>query len=102
MRPEAGSIIGTAQGAIKKIHKITLRFWRTLWAKVGRDEDNDMDEVEFHQGPDLIGLSPELFEGDKTQEFDGDYDRNGFVRIICDEPLPFCLVGIISEGMTYD
>lgn len=101
VRVEAGSQIGTAQGAIKRIHQVLVRFYKTLAAKVGRDSSN-LETVVFRDGSTPMGYSPELFTGDKLIKIDGDYDRDGLVYIVQDQPLPFAVVSVIAEGQTYD
>lgn len=101
VRLEAGSQIGSAQGAIKRIHKLTVRLLKTLSAKVGASADL-LETIEFRSGDTPMGSSPDLFTGDKQVDFEGDYDRDGYVSIIQDEPLPFSVVSIIAEGMTSD
>lgn len=101
VRLEAGSQIGTAQGAIKRIHEITTRFYRTMFAKVGRDADN-LIEINFRTATQAMGLSAELYTGDKVQKFPGNYDRDGYVYILCDRPLPFAVTSLVTEGMTSD
>lgn len=101
VRIEAGSQIGTAQGAIKRIHEVHIRFYKTLAAKVGRDSSN-LETILFRTGSLAMGLSPELFSGDKKVKLDGDYDRDGLVYILCDQPLPFGVLSVVAEGMTYD
>ncbi len=101
VRPEIGSQIGTAQAAIKRHHKITVRFYRTLSAKVGASADL-VETIVFRESDTPMDESAELFTGDKLLDFEGDYDRDGLVYLIQDEPLPFAVVAIITEGMLYD
>lgn len=101
VRLEAGSQIGSAQGAIKRIDKLTLRFSKTMAAKAGASSDL-VETLIFREGSTPMGSSPELFTGDKTIDPECDYDRDGYVYILQDKPLPFCLVSIVAEGMTYD
>lgn len=101
VRPDAGSQIGTAQGAVKRTHRLTIRFYRTINAKVGRTEE-DLDTVYFRDGTVPMGKSADLFTGDKTLTFQGDYDRDGYLYIIQDKPLPFAVMAIIYEGQAYD
>lgn len=101
VRPEAGSQIGTSQGAIKRIHRATFRFYRTMHAKVGRDAAN-LESIEFRTGSQPMGESAELFTGDKSLPVHCDYDRDGYLYVTQDAPLPFALMSIIAEGDTYD
>lgn len=101
VRIEAGSQIGTAQGAKKRIHELTVRFFKTLAAKIGRDSST-LETVVFREGSTPMGYSAELFTGDKVLKFNGDYDRDGYVYIIQDKPLPFAVMAIVAEGQVYD
>lgn len=101
VRVEAGSVVGTAQGAVKRINKVTLRLFRTLSAKVGADVDR-LQTIEFRLGSTPLNQSAELYSGDKTIDIDSDYERDGYIYITQDEPLPFGLCAIVVEGQTYD
>lgn len=101
VRLEAGSVVGSSQAAVKRIHDLFIRFYRTLSAKAGRDANN-LETIIFRLGSTPMGYSPELFNGDKHLKFSGDYDRDGYVYIIQDAPLPFAVCGITAEGVTYD
>lgn len=101
VRPEVGSQIGTAQGATKRIHEVEARFYNTMCAKIGRDANN-LEEIQFREGDTPMGKSAELFTGDKRVKLAGDYDRDGYIYVLSDKPLPFMLVGLEIEGVTYD
>lgn len=101
VRLEAGSQIGSAQAAIKRIHKATIRFYRTLHAKVGRDASN-LELINFRLAATPMSNSAELFTGDKLVLLDSDYDRDGYIYITQDKSLPMTVVAIVSEGQTYD
>ncbi len=101
VRPDAGSQVGTSQAAIKRHHKVTVRFHRTLSAKVGSSADL-LESVVFREDDTPMDESAELFTGDKILDFEGDYDRDGLVYLTSDEPLPFAVVAVITEGMVYD
>jgi hypothetical protein len=101
VRPDVGSQIGSAQGAIKRIHEAQPRFYRTMYAKIGRD-GSDLEEINFRTGSLAMGKSAEVYTGDKLVKVDCDYDRDGYLYILCDKPLPFALVSLSAEGMTYD
>lgn len=100
-RIEAGSQIGSAQGAIKRITELHILFHKTLSAKVGRSTET-LETLIFRDGTTPMGMSPDLFTGYKRVPFNGDYDRDGWVDLIQDEPLPFSVSAIVYEGQTYD
>jgi hypothetical protein len=101
VRPDVGSQIGSSQGAMKRITKLLIRFYKSLACQFGRDEDN-LETITFREGDILMGNSPELFTGDKFLDFTGDYDRDGYVYLLQDDPLPFAVMAIVAEGQTYD
>ncbi len=101
VRIEAGSVIGSAQAAIKRIHKAFPRFYKTMAAKVGPDEDR-LETLVFRRGSTPMDESAELYTGDKEVVLQSDYDRDGLVYVVQDEPLPFGLTAIILEGLLYD
>jgi hypothetical protein len=101
VRPEAGSQIGTAQGGIKRLHQVTPRFYRTLAAKLGRDAAT-LETLVFRTSSTPIGKSAELYTGDKSRPFNGTYDKDGYIYVLQDQPLPFALVSLSAEGLEYD
>jgi len=101
MRLEAGSQEGTAQGKIKRIHKLIVRFYRTIGARIGTDSEN-IDVVPFRKPSDLMGSGPALFTGDKEVEFPGGYSKDSFIRIEQTQPLPMTVLSIMPRMKTYD
>ena len=101
MRIEAGSDDGAAQGKIKRIHDVTIRFDKTLGCEVGGDLDN-MEIIPFRDSSMLMGRAVGLFTGDKDAEFRGDYNKEGYVYIRQLSPLPLNVVAIYSRLNTFD
>ena len=101
LRPEAGADDGTAQGKIKRIFEVIVRFRNTLGAKVGPNT-TDLDEVQFRSGSDPMDSSPPLFSGDKTIQFRGSWETEGFVVVKQDQPLPMHITAIIKRLVTND
>lgn len=101
VRIEAGSQIGSAQGAIKRIHEAFVRFYKTITCKIGRDADN-LETLVFRTSDTLQGQSAEFFTGDKRVKIDCDYDRDGFIYLVADNALPMNVISISLEGLTYD
>ena len=94
MRIEAGSDDGAAQGKIKRIHDVTIRFDKTLGCEVGGDLDN-MEIIPFRDSSMLMGRAVGLFTGDKDAEFRGDYNKEGYVYIRQRSPLPLNVLSLI-------
>lgn len=100
-RVDAGSQVGSSQGALKRIHRVIVRFYNTMAAKLGRDSSN-VYPIDFQTFDQISSKSVELFTGDKIVDFNGDYDTDGLIYLEGDSPLPFCVTAIIAEGQTYD
>lgn len=94
LRLEAGSANGTAQGKIKRINKVNVRFFETLGAKVGPDEDTT-DIIPFRSTSDPMDSSPPRFTGDKELPFPSGYNKEGEIVIRQDQPLPMTVLSIM-------
>jgi hypothetical protein len=96
MRTDVGGTEGTSQAKTKRIREVTTRFLNTFEAKIGPDENNlktvPFDEEAFQT----------VFTGDKTVEFQGDYDTDGFVVVKQDKPLPMTVLAIMPLLQTFD
>ncbi len=101
VRFDAGSDIGTSQAARQRITDVTIRFHKTIGCKVGSDATKAMRMV-FRESSTPLNKSADLFTGDKHISFSGTYDRNGYVYICQDQPLPLTVCAIVAEGQTYD
>jgi hypothetical protein len=100
-RINAGAADGTAQGKTKRINKMVLRFYNTLGAKAGPDENN-LDELNFRTGSDLMDQPPPLFTGDKLMEWPSGYDFDGYIMVRQEQPLPMTVVAIMPQLHTFD
>lgn len=98
---EAGSVVGSAQGSMKKIDEVTLRFNRTIGAKFGPDL-NTLQAIDFRNT--TVGQADPiaLYSGDQTYKFQAGYNRSAYIVVVQDLPLPFQLTSIITRGMTSD
>ena len=101
MRIEAGDTQGTAQGKTKRIHNIVVRLYRTIGIKIG-SSTTVTDLIPFRSSADEMDQALDLFSGDKVAEFRGDYDRDGYVCVVQDQPLPATVVAIYPEMMTHE
>lgn len=97
---EYGAADGTAQGRRRRIHQLGVKFWATLGANVGRE--NDMDRIEFRAGSDAMDDSPPLFTGDKRVLFPAGWDQEMRVIVTQDQPLPCTIVGLVPHMTTND
>jgi hypothetical protein len=88
MRPEGGGRVGTIQGKLKRVVRATVRILNTLGLKLGRNR-NSLVEIEMRSPAVPDDNPPPLQSGDTPREsFNGDWDRDGRVMIVQDQPLP--------------
>lgn len=101
-RIEAGATAGTAQGKTKRIHKVVLRLYASLGGKVGASLSS-LDLIPYRRGSDLMDELPPMVTGDTDAlAYDGGYETDGRIWVVCDQPLPFTLVAIYPELYTND
>ncbi len=96
MRIEAGAKDGTAQGKKKRISRITYRLYDTLGLKHGPSADR-LDIIPFRSSADDMDEAPALFTGDKEVEFPRNWDKDGYIFLVQDQPLPFTILAIMPE-----
>jgi hypothetical protein len=96
MRIEAGARDGTAQGKKKRVSRITYRIFKTLGLKHGPNPDR-LDIVPFRSSADDMDEAPALFTGDKEVEFPRNWDKDGFITLVQDQPLPLTVLAIMPE-----
>ena len=101
MRIEGGSVQGVSQGAIKRIHDVTVRLFRTVGAKVGSSDTNN-DLIPFRSSADEMGQALDLFTGDKEIEFPNGYDTDAYVYVKQDQPVPMTVIGIYARMEVFD
>ena len=96
MRIEAGAKDGTAQGKKKRIARITYRLYQTLGLKHGPTPDR-LDIIPFRSSADDMDEAPALFTGDKEVEFPRNWDKDGHIVLVQDQPLPMTVLAIMPE-----
>ena len=101
VRLESGSASGTAQGKIKKIHSVIVRFFRTVGASVGTSTDN-VDTIPFRDSSDPTDTAVPLFTGDKTIEAQPSWDTEGAIVVQQTQALPMTIVGIYPRVVVQD
>ncbi len=105
VRVEAGSVIGTAQGAIGKVQKAFIRVFKSMALMVGcvgPEQNSPPTRVNFRSNAVPMGKSAEIFTGIKNVLIPSAYDRDGILSISQPDPLPFTLVCVIMEGVEFD
>jgi hypothetical protein len=96
MRIEAGAADGTAQGKKKRISRINYRLYKTLGVKHGPDSTR-LDIIPFRSSADEQDQAPALFTGDKEVEFPRGWDKDGYITLVQDQPLPLTVLAIMPE-----
>ena len=104
MRFEAGAADGTAQGKIKRIHRVVFRFYRSLGPRAGPDVTrlDDIPDVTFRDPATLMGTADPLFSGDARITWPGSYETAGHVVLEGSEPLPCTVIAIMPQLLTQD
>lgn len=97
---EAGSSDGTAQGKMKKISKVTVRFYETCGAKVGFDEDYMETVGKVATIPFGTGGAPELFTGNKSVNFPKGFGDEAKIVVTQRSPLPITIISIMPKMTT--
>lgn len=100
---EAAAEDGVAQGKIKRIEKVTVRFLRTAGGRlVARDDfGRELTErIPFRTTNDALGAAVPLFTGDKPIANPGGWETAGQVEYIQDRPLPATVVAVVSDVAT--
>ena len=101
LRVDAGSAMGTSQGKIKRINELTVRLYRSVGLKVGRDADN-LDVVPFRSSSAAMDEAIALYTGDKEIELNGNYDTDGQITIRQEQPLPMTVLAVYATLSTFD
>jgi hypothetical protein len=101
MRLDAGSQNGTSQAKTKRIYEITIRLYESIGVEVGENLNN-MERIPFRTSADVMdqGLPP--FTGDKTIEFRGNYETDGFIFVRQTQPLPLTVLSLYPRLITND
>ncbi len=101
LRVDAGSAMGTSQGKVKRINELTVRLYRSVGLKVGRDASN-LDIVPFRSSAASMDAPIALYTGDKEIELNGNYDTDGQLTIRQDQPLPMNILAVYATLSTFD
>ncbi len=96
MRIEAGGDAGVAQGTLKRIHRMVLRFYRTAEGTVigATDDLSKMDDVLLRQETDPMDTTVTTDEDTVALPWPGEYEQGGYVVVRHRAPTPCTLVSI--------
>lgn len=92
MRIEVGSQQGTAQSKLKRIQKVYAMIVDSLGMNMGNEDT--MDEIVFDEDT--------LYSGWKDITFPSLWDRDGYIKITQDDPLPLIVLTIVIYMTTSD
>lgn len=90
---------GSAQGALKNLLDVFLRFLETRGGKAGRD-GGTMDPLQMRPRAAPMSQAEPLYTGDLRFPFPAGADRYGQLTIIQDQPLPMTLLAIVEDVVT--
>ena len=90
VRPEFGSPQGMTQGKRKRWNKLGLRLTGTLGGTVNGDN------IEYLEDQVVTDRGLSLYTGDKMMDTT-DWDADGFVTIVQDQPLPFTINAVFGD-----
>src|SRR5262245_5828644 len=95
---EAGAQGGTAQGQVGRVFEIIARLQNAVGGKYGSEgqlANGKLDPIPYREADEPLETAIPLFNGDKVLPFDGEWDRDRYIVIEHEEPLPFTLTAII-------
>ena len=101
MRIEAGAQDGTSQGKIKRFSEVVVRLIDSLGGKIGM-EGRKLTEIQYRTAAMAMDAPPAIFTGDKRVTLDGDYETDGRLEILQDQPFPMTVAALMPQLKTYD
>lgn len=102
MRIEAGAADGQAQGKLKRIHRIIMRFYQSVGLKVQAIGAANPYPEPFRTSADLMDNPIALYTGDKRWAWDGSYELEGQVFWRQSDPLPSNILMVSAQLDTQD
>ena len=93
-------VADTSQGRKVRIHKMVVRFYKSLTAKFSSD-GTKWDEVFFRDREDLMDSSPSVFTGDREVFTGANFNTAQAMTIAQDRPFPLCILALIYWSDTY-
>lgn len=99
-RINSGAAGGTAQGKIKRIHKVVLRLFQTLGLKYG-PSDSKLDTLTFRKTSDHMNAAPPYLDDDTRDIlWNEGYTRSGRMYFRQDQPLPMTILALMPTEET--
>ncbi len=100
MRIEGGAGNGTAQGKMKRVHRLTIRLHESLGGNIG--PEGEEDGLEFRSADTLMDGPPAIFTGDYAMPYPDGFNTDARIRWFCDQPLPFTVCGLFPQMKVED
>lgn len=102
LRIEAGGADGSAQGKLKRIHRIIMRFYQSVGLRVQATGAASSYPEPFRTSADLMDNPIALYTGDKRWAWDGSYELEGQVFWRQSDPLPSNILMVSAQLETQD
>lgn len=93
---EGGNPLGTAQGKIKRVHRVAIRVLDSLTLQFTTNPTT-YEVFAFRSTSDPMGQSPPLFTGDKNLELTMDYESEGDYYIKQSNPYPLTVLSLMPK-----
>ena len=104
MRLDVDPIVGPTQGLNRRIHELSIRFFKTIGCEFGDGEEIDdvtglikWRNLSFRDTSHDMDESPPLFTGEKDIEAFGNWGREGTIILKQTQPLPWTVLAIIAK-----
>ena len=95
---EAGAQGGTAQGQVGRVYEIIARLQNSIGGTFGSETQlaaAKLDPIPYRDADAPLASPVPMFSGDKVLPFDGEWDRDRYIVLEHDDPLPFTLTALI-------
>jgi len=102
MQINAGQGEGTAQGKVKRVHKVLVRVWNSLGGRMGSSPEKT-DEMQYRPASVPMGSPQPAFTGDVASKgWPSDYGTSERVTILRDKPMPLNVVAVMPQVQASD
>jgi hypothetical protein len=99
---QGGSMEGTSQGKVKRIHGVALSLYQSSGGEIGQDSSHT-ERIFFKEETAAAGAEVSLYTGIKENfNFSGDWEIEGRVYIKHDDPLPLTVLSILPRFRVED
>ena len=90
----------TMQGRKVRIHKLVVRFYKSLTCKFSSDELK-WDEIFFRDREDKMDASPSVFTGDREVHTGAKFNPHQAISLRQDRPFPLCVLAMVYWADSY-